>query len=118
MICGDGNGAAVVKAAAAPKSTAKRGRSYASEKSVPITVVREESRSYTESTDRLIGQLGDLRNHQTALPRIARDAKLTALIEKAVEDLPTAHDLHRQDARDLSISITEAGSNPLSGNSP
>ena len=84
MICENSNGAAAVKAVAARKATVKRGRSYASEKSVPLIVVREESRSYPESTNRLIEQLGDLRNHQTALPRIARDAKLTALIEKAV----------------------------------
>jgi len=97
------HGAAVVKAAAARKAKARRGPTYAIEKSAPILAVREESRSYPASTSRVIGQLGDLRNHQTALPRIARDAKLTALIEQAVQDLPTSHDLHRHDARDLSM---------------
>ena len=103
MICGSGNGAAAVKTAVAGKATVKRARKYVSEKDVPVIAVREESRSYPERTTRLIEQLGDLRNHQTALPRIARDAKLTALIEKAVHELPTAHDLYQHDARDLSM---------------
>lgn len=108
MICGNGNGAAAVKAAAASKSTVKRRRSYAPEKGAPVIAVREESRAYPEGTNRLIEQLGDLRNHQTALPRIARDAKLTALIEKAVHELPTNHDLYRHDARDLSTMKPES----------
>jgi hypothetical protein len=103
-----------VKAVAARKGTTKRGRSYASERSVPVIVVREESRSYPQSTDRLVEQLGDLRNHQTALPRIARDTKLTALIEKAVRELPTAHDLYRHEFR--SEELREAGKVPVSAN--
>ena len=48
----------------------------------------------------------DLRNlhtPQTDLPRIARDPKLTALIEAALREVPTRHDLHLHDARDLSF---------------
>ena len=96
--------------AAARKSTVKRGRKYVYEKDVPVIAVREESRSYPERTTQLIEQLGDLHNHQTALPRIARDAKLTALIEKAVHELPTAHDLYQHDARDLSTIKPESAS--------
>ena len=46
-------------------------------------------------------KLRNLKNHQTDLPRIARDPKLTALIESAVRGMPTAHRLYRHDARDL-----------------
>jgi DNA modification methylase len=36
---------------------------------------------------------------QKALPRIARDAALTALVDAAVARIPTFHDLHQADAR-------------------
>jgi DNA modification methylase len=45
--------------------------------------------------------LQDLDDPQTALPRIAKDRKLTALIESIVKDVPTHHDLRLGDARDL-----------------
>lgn len=48
-------------------------------------------------------QLGKLGNPQTDLPRIAKDPKLTALIESALRNVPTVHDLYRGDARDLSM---------------
>jgi DNA modification methylase len=46
-------------------------------------------------------EIGELRNPQTDLPRIARDPKLTTAIEAAVRGLPTQHDLHLHDARDM-----------------
>ena len=45
--------------------------------------------------------IGEIRNHQTDLPRIARDRKLTAAIEAKLEQLPTHHDLHRRDSRKI-----------------
>src|SRR5881409_286795 len=48
-------------------------------------------------------QLGKLENPQTDLPRIAKDPKLTALIESALRSVPTVHDLYFHDARDLSM---------------
>ena len=48
-------------------------------------------------------ELGDLKNPQTDIPRIAKDSKLTALIDAAVQNIPTTHDLHLHDARDLSF---------------
>ena len=51
--------------------------------------------------------VGRLRNPQTDLPRIARDPKLTALIEDAVRSLPTVHDLHLHDARNMSPVASE-----------
>lgn len=50
----------------------------------------------------LPSQLGKLKNPQTDLPRIARDPKLTALIEAAVREIPTTHDLCLHDAREMS----------------
>ena len=46
--------------------------------------------------------LGDLSNEQTAIPRIARDPSLTAMIADAVERVPTSHHLFLGDSRDLS----------------
>jgi len=51
--------------------------------------------------------VGRLRNPQTDLPRIARDPRLTALIEDAVRGLPTVHDLHLHDAREMSPVASE-----------
>src|SRR3990172_7134896 len=48
-------------------------------------------------------QLGRLENPQTDLPRIARDPKLTALIEAAVREVPTTHDLYLHDSREMSV---------------
>lgn len=44
-----------------------------------------------------------LGNHQTALPKIAKDPKLLAKIAEYVERLPTTHALHQGDARNLSF---------------
>ncbi len=48
-------------------------------------------------------QVGALRNPQTDLPRIARDPKLTSVIEAALREVPTAHDLYLHDAREMSV---------------
>jgi DNA modification methylase len=53
-------------------------------------------------------EIGELKNPQTDLPRIARDPKLTAVIESAVRSLPTHHDLYVRDARDLGILARES----------
>ena len=45
--------------------------------------------------------LQDLDDPQTALPRIAKDRKLTALIESIIKEVPTHHDLRLGDARNL-----------------
>lgn len=51
--------------------------------------------------DRLPNELRNLDDPQTALPRIAKDRKLTALIEGVVKDIPTEHDLRLGDARSM-----------------
>lgn len=47
--------------------------------------------------------LRTLKDPQTDLPRIAKDAALTAAIEEAVHAIPTRHDLFLRDARDMSV---------------
>jgi modification methylase len=49
--------------------------------------------------EQLPPEIGELRNPQTDLPRIARDPRLTTLIESAVRGLPTQHTLYHHDAR-------------------
>jgi DNA modification methylase len=53
--------------------------------------------------DALPPELAQLENPQTDIPRIAKDRRLTSLIQSTVESLPTTHDLHIGDARDLSF---------------
>jgi modification methylase len=47
----------------------------------------------------LPAELRDLPNPQVAIPAIAKNARLMALIEGAVREIPTHHDVHRGDAR-------------------
>lgn len=46
-------------------------------------------------------EVGAITNHQTDLPRIARDARLVAAIEAKLEQLPTHHQLYRADSREM-----------------
>jgi modification methylase len=51
--------------------------------------------------DLLPEELRDLTDPQTAMPRIAKDRRLTALIESVVKEVPTHHDLRQGDSRCL-----------------
>jgi len=53
-------------------------------------------------------EIGEIHNHQTDLPRIARDRKLVAQIEARLERLPTHHDLYRRDAREIDFLAAES----------
>jgi len=56
--------------------------------------------STTSAHDEFIPrELRNLANPQTDLPRIAKDPKITALIDAAVAHIPTVHDLYLADAR-------------------
>jgi DNA modification methylase len=48
-------------------------------------------------------EIGEITNHQTDLPRIARDPALTALIDAQLPQIPTTHDLYRRDAREINF---------------
>lgn len=59
----------------------------------------EQSAVEINVADTLLKDVGGITNHQTDLPRIAKDAKAIAAIEAKLETLPTQHDLYRADAR-------------------
>lgn len=46
-------------------------------------------------------ELGDLSDTQKAIPRIAKDARITALIERTLPTIPSTHDLYLGDAREM-----------------
>ena len=54
-----------------------------------------------DTSEFLLKEVGEITNHQTDLPRIAKNAKIVAAIEAKLEQLPTHHDLYRADARNL-----------------
>jgi modification methylase len=57
-----------------------------------------------EPVDRFLpDELRTLSDPQTDLPRIAKDRRLTALIESAVREIPTDHDLRLGDARSFEV---------------
>ncbi|HEY7558596.1 MAG TPA: site-specific DNA-methyltransferase [Candidatus Binatia bacterium] len=52
-----------------------------------------------DPTEFPLKEVGAITNHQTDLPRIAKDARIIAAIEAKLEQLPTQHDLYLADAR-------------------
>ena len=53
-------------------------------------------------------EVGRITNHQTDLPRIAKNTKATAAIEAKLAQIPTVHDLHHADARILGALATDS----------
>ncbi len=53
-------------------------------------------------------QLHELEDLKTDLPRIAKDTKLTKLIEAAAREVPTKHNLYLHDARNISFMEPES----------
>lgn len=78
---------------------------------VNIDQEKEGSRPRSQKSGKPVGpdlsefvplEVGDIANdHQKAIPRIARDPRLTNLIEQALQRVPTKHDLHCHDAREI-----------------
>jgi modification methylase len=56
-----------------------------------------------DPTEFLLKEVGEITNHQTDLPRIAKDAKIVAAIKAKLEQLPTQHDLYLGDARTVEV---------------
>jgi DNA modification methylase len=52
--------------------------------------------------------VGDIVDHQTDLPRIAKDKRLIAEIESRLEQLPTRHDLYLGDSRNVGFLAPES----------
>lgn len=53
-------------------------------------------------------EVGTITDHQTDLPRIAKDARATAAIEAKLVEIPTSHDLYLGDARNFSFIQNES----------
>jgi type VI protein secretion system component VasK len=67
-------------------------------------------RSEKKSLDQYLpADLLRFENHQTAIPAIAKDAKLVSQIEQCVQRIPTTHTIYRRDAR----AFKALGSMPL-----
>lgn len=67
-------------------------------------IVNKRVEAFTDLFDpaqHLPERLGEILNHQTDLPRIAKDEKLIAAIEAKLEQLPTQHDLYHTDSRTI-----------------
>lgn len=52
-------------------------------------------------------QIGKLKNPQTELPKIAKNPRLISLIDSAVQNVPTRHDLYLYDAREALVLPSE-----------
>ena len=55
--------------------------------------------------------IGEIVDHQTALPRIAKDRSLITAIEEKLEQIPTQHDLYLADARKIDFGWIFGGCN-------
>ncbi len=60
-------------------------------------------RAIVDAEEYLPAELRSLNNPQTAIPAIAKDQKLLRLIQEAVGDMPTEHDLYLADAREMQL---------------
>lgn len=74
---------------------------------MPITSIPRTRKGQASSIDTfeqyLPAGLPSLHDHQKALPAIAKNEALLALIEEAVQQIPTAHDLHIGDCRTMGL---------------
>ena len=58
---------------------------------------------WSEAVAAITAEAGGLENPQTDLPRLARDPRVTTVIDRVLRDLPTTHTLIQHDARDMSM---------------
>jgi DNA modification methylase len=66
-----------------------------------IATKRKTTRSDDPLSPYVPKQLRKLEDPQRDIPRIAKDAKLTDLIESSLREIPTVHDLYLGDAREM-----------------
>jgi len=74
----------------------------------PGTAALNHPSSPADLASYIPSEIGRIANHQTDLPRIARDGKLMPLIEATLRQVPSNHTLYRADARDLSFLRAES----------
>lgn len=85
------------------KSSDCVGQAYPTDLSLEIS-----SFSAEQLAEHLPSGLGDTANHQTALPRIAKDKNLVSRIEQTLASLPTVHNLVCGDARHMAFLAPES----------
>ncbi len=88
----------VAKAVRMPRPITKRQASAVS--STPLDTSDTGRASHEELLPKEIGRIV---NHQTDLPRIARDPRLMSAVELALQQVPTHHELRLHDARDMTF---------------
>ena len=67
-----------------------------------LFVLSQTDQAEAKSLERFVPhEVWPLTDHQTDLPRIARDPKLTRAIRARVREVPTSHHLYCRDSRDL-----------------
>jgi DNA modification methylase len=70
----------------------------------PVSIAAlAEAHSHFDAQAWLARRVGAIEDHQTALPKIAKNAALIADIEKLLPQIPTRHDLVNADSRSLSF---------------
>lgn len=77
-------------------------------KPVDSSILEAAAAAKFRAEDWLPHDLEKFDDHQTALPRIAKNAKLTAQIEQILPQIPTRHDLFNADARSLDFIATNS----------
>lgn len=93
------------------KETKRKSRPLRGSRTYPTPTGRENVLVAADSPDLeafLPDEVRALPNAQTTIPRIARDPTMTARIEAVLPDLPTHHDLHLGDARELDFLAPES----------
>jgi len=65
-------------------------------------------RAGSNYSDYVPRELRELADPQSDIPRIAKDPGLLRLIEQAVQEIPTEHDLYRGDAREMEALAPES----------
>ena len=86
-----------------PPKTKRASRTSGKTKRVTKTT-RSTSTAEFDISDYIPKEVGRIgADHQTALPRIARDPKLCRLIDQALRRISTKHDLYLQDSRKVSF---------------
>jgi DNA modification methylase len=67
------------------------------------TIPQSAAPEVFDAADWLPSEIGKITDHQTDLPRIAKDPKAIAAIEDRLSQIPTRHDLYSHDSRDINF---------------
>ena len=85
----------------APKRRAARVKASRPQGTPPPPSPQEFALDEAALAKMLPKEIGRIGNHQTDLPRIARDPKLMSAVEMALRQVPTYHELRLHDAREM-----------------